>query len=472
MMPRRVPPASVLVVLLVGCPPVTPDDTDPDGSTPDAGDVVLLTNTARGCVRLMDYEGARLRAEVCFDDLLPEQCEGTLPNGWAVCQAFSVIYDRESDPESLIMVYARQAELGEDIKPGGVVAVDLSWPLEARWRIHEVSLPESHSLHDSCLDVHASLGPDGAPAVRTDEAECYTIFPHELAWMPGRELLALSDTTLNRVIWFAPPSEGTVAEVVAVLEPEVVPEALDDRTLNCLEIVEHDDRVMLLNSFKTSQAPEAAGEDLGRIMLWDVTDLEQLEHLWTYPAEGHLAAVHGPSLWETRVGLLLTYAHSGGASNSTDAERGTVGMALGSWDHAPVYLGDLLPSEDQLAEPLGFVRDTKLVHGGLSQMLVLDSGCETPWPMGCERDARLIEVDVVLPDIPGMSGAYSLLHEEQSFVRVPVVRSLMKNDLLFPFEVQHLALEDVGPGLRAFLDQGRDWLPDDGARPDDSGSDR
>ncbi len=46
---------------------------------------------------------------------------------------------------------------------------------------------------------------------------------------------------------------------------------------------------------------------------------------------------------------------------------------------------------------------------------------------------------------------------------------MMKNDLLFPFEVQHLSREDVGPQLRAFLDEGRDWLDDDAAPPDDSG---
>ncbi len=396
-MPHRALLTTALLLVAAGCPPVDPPDSDtepsPDGTT---GDVVILTNTAHGCVRFMDYDGARLRAEVCFDDLVPELCAGTLPNGWAVCQAFTVLYDRESDPEQLLMVFARQADDEEDIRPGGVVAVPLSWPVEPSWRIQEVSLPEDHHLHESCLEIHESFGDDPAPQIHSDAAKCYTIFPHELGWMPGRELLALSDTTLNRVMWFAPPEEGsTVAEAVTLLEPEGLEEAGDDRTLNCLEIVEHEDRVMLLNSFKTSVAPEAAGEDLGRIMFWDVTDLDDIQHLWTFPEVGHLAAPHGPSLWDTRVGLLLTYGHSAGASTATQSEMGSVGMALAHWDHAPVYLGDVLPMEGDLAEPLGFVRDAKLVHGGLNRMLVLDSGCESPFPQGCDRVARLIEMDVV-----------------------------------------------------------------------------
>jgi len=463
----------LIALLLVACPPTPPQDdtsTNPDSDPdPDLDDVVVLTNTAHGCVRFMDYSGAQLRAEVCFDELLPEQCSGTQSNGWAVCQAFSVIYDRQSDPESLIMVFARQAESDEDIRPGGVVAMDLSWPVQPKWRIHEVSLPESHAMHSACLDVHASLGPDGVPDIRSAEGECYTVFPHELAWMPGHELLALSDTTLNRVIWFEPPTEGTVAQATAVLEPERTTEASDDRTLNCLEIIEHDGRALLLNSFKTSTAPEAAGKDVGRLMLWDVTDLDHLQHVWTYPSEGHLAAVHGPSLWETEVGLLLTYAHSSGASTAGISERGTVGMALASWDHPPVYLGDVLPPTDALPEPMGFVRDVKLVRGELERMLVLDSGCETPFPSGCDRTAQLLELDVVLPDLTGMSGAFSELHTDQSFSEVPMERSVMNDGLLFPFEVQHLLAEDVGPGLRSFLDEGREWLSDD-ANPEDSGA--
>jgi len=460
---------ALFALLLVGCPPTPPADDTSTVPTPDPGDVVILTNTAMGCVRFLDYDGARLRAEVCLADVLPEQCDAALPNGWAVCQAFTVLYDPTSDPESLIMVYARQTESDDDTRPGGVVAVDLAWPLEPTWRIHEVSLPESHGLHDDCLDVHATLGPDGAPDIRSDDAECYTVFPHELAWMPDHQQLALSDTTLNRVIWFAPPTEGTVAQATAVLEPEQTEEASQDRTLNCLEIVEHDGRTLLLNSFKTSTAPEAAGEDVGRIMLWDVTDLDAIEHQWTYPSVGHLAAVHGPSLWETDVGLMLTYAHSEGASTVMTPEQGSVGMALASWDHSPVYLGDIVPREGDLTEPVGFVRDVKLVHGGLNRMLVLDSGCETPFPNGCERTARLLEMDVVLPSIPGMTGAFSELHQDQLFLEVPVVRTLMKTDLLFPFEVQHVALDDVGPGLRSFLDEGRAWLSDDAAPPEDSG---
>ncbi len=460
-----------LFLLLLGCPPDPPDDTDTKTEpTPEAGDVVILTNTAHGCVRFLDYNGARLRAEICFDDLLPDQCGGTMDNGWGICQAFSVIYDRETDPESLIMVFARQAEDDDDIRPGGVVALDLSWPLEPTWRVQEVSLPPGHALHETCLSVHEELGDDPAPPVHSEQANCYSIFPHEIGWMPGRELLALSDTTLNRVMWFAPPEDGsTVAEAVAVLEPENRPESEDDRTLNCLEVVEHGDQTFLLNSYKTSVAPEAAGEDIGRLMLWDVTDLDDIQHVWSYPEDGWLAAVHGPSMWETNVGLLLTYAHSGGASTATMDELGTVGVALAHWDHPPVYLGDLMPMEGELAEPMGFVRDVKLVHGGLNRMLVLDSGCETPFPNGCDREARLLEMDVVLPEIPGLGGVFSDMHEDQTFVRTPVVRTLMKNDLLFPFETQHIPLEDVGPGLRSFLNEGRDWLDDDGPPPEDSG---
>ncbi len=314
-------------------------------------------------------------------------------------------------------------------------------------------------MHGACLDVHSSLGPDGSPNVRTAEAECYTIFPHEIAWMPDRRTLALSDTTLNRVIWFEPPTDGTVAQATAVLEPEQTLEASQDRTLNCLEIIEHDGRALMLNSFKTSTAPEAAGKDVGRLMLWDVTDLDDLQHVWSYPADGHLAAVHGPSLWDTDVGLLLTYAHSSGASTANMSERGSVGLALASWDHPPVYLGDVLPPADALPEPMGFVRDAKLVNGELDRMLVLDSGCETPFPSGCSRTAQLLELEVELPEISGLSGAYSELHTELSFSELPMERSVMDDGLLFPFEVQHLEGRDVGPGMRAFLEEGRGRLP-------------
>ncbi len=433
------------------------DTSDDTGPVSTQGDVLILTNTAYGCVRFLDYQTTEQLAEICFSELLPELCDEILPSGWARCQAFSVLYDPVTEPESLIMVFARQGDEPEDLLPGGVVAMDLAWPLEPSWRLHEVDLPASHPRSAECEEVHQRLGPDGIPEMGEGvERECYTVFPHELGWMPGHELLALSDTTLNRVIWFAPPQGDTHGAVTAVLEPEVTSVGVHDRTLNCLELVEHDDRVMLLNSFKTSVAPEAAGLDQGRLMMWDVTDLDAISHLWTYPSQGYLAAVHGPSMWDTPIGPLLTYAHSAGGSDEDRGHYGSVGLALASWDNDPVYLGDILPVETDYADPMGFTRDVKLVSGDLERLLVLDSGCESPGPNGCERDARLLEMDLVLPDIPGLSGAFSAEHEQQVFNRVPVQRHIAEaGDLLFPFEVQQLSAAEVGPGLRAFLDQGQ-----------------
>jgi hypothetical protein len=213
---------------------------------------------------------------------------------------------------------------------------------------------------------------------------------------------------------------------------------------NNVELHEHDGRTYLLVTYKGSDRAVSGNSELGRIMLWDVSDPAAPAQVWAYPPAGYLAASHGGVIRTVYGQEVLLYAHAYGASGDLDApDDGSVGLALMSWDAPPTYLGDLvLPSTDP--SPLGFVRAVDVLDPGPTDggatgtdratLLVTDSGCENQ-EGECNRPVGILEVALdPLPEPPGVTGAFSGDHADQRMIEVREATDPYRDSLKFPFQ--------------------------------------
>jgi len=427
----------------------SPETGDSTTSHPAAGALILRSNSGGGCLDLIDYDSGVTLESLCLGDIIPESCHGLGDDGLARCQAFGVLYDLTPQRERLLLVYARQQAGATEHLPGGVLSLPLSNPLQPEWQLMEMAFPKGHALQQHCENLNEELD-DGLPFdwLNKEHKQCFNAFPHDIALMPDGETIVLTDTSQGRVIWARPPVGDAAAEIIALFDQDL---SLwnDSRAVNCLQLVQDQGHTLMLLSYKAA-SDEESGENDGRITMWDVTDPQLPSLLWAWPTDGVVAAVHNPALWETDQGLLMSYAHSLGASDGENEWAGSMGLAQYSYEGIPEYLADIVLAGGNDGEDMGFVRDVQIVPG-LDKALILDSGCSDPNLASCTLPARMIEVALDIPSPPSLGGGWDPSHDQQSFQPARVIREFNTDNLYYPFDIDLIQAEDQGQGLRSLV---------------------
>ncbi|MCP4805278.1 MAG: hypothetical protein GY884_08005 [Proteobacteria bacterium] len=260
------------------------------------------------------------------------------------------------------------------------------------------------------------------------------------ALKPWGDGWVVADTQNSRVLWVDTPAgpEGTLT-VTAVLDS--THEAWDGFLWsNHVQVIDEGDQRYLLTTFKGGDFPEVADRNTGRIALWDATDPTALEHVWSFPEDGWLAAVHHAERYDD----LLVYSHSLGASHAFDeGDHGTVGLATWNGVEPPTYLADLIMPVGRPA--FGFVREAEVVGDVL---LVTDSGCENPDVVCGIAGGGIVELAVPTDLEPaGLTGAYSPDHAQQAVVQGEVLHTFLFRELDYPYEADLLSWDEVGEPL-------------------------
>lgn len=408
----------MILFVLLAC---RPTDEPPDG------DVLLLVETGRSQLTLIDREDATVRGTQCLHELAPDRCRPTRNSKIAECLPFGVDYAWDGELETLQLTWARR---DEDVSPGlpaHVTGFVPGHPPESIWEIEDLG-----------YDTHLPEYREGA-CVEGDgwSADCQLNMTHVTVPSPDGQTLVMADTLSSRVVWVVP---GDPPQALAVLD-ESHPDWDGFLYANNVQMFEEDGRTWLLTTFKSGAFPEVAPRNTGRITLWDVTDLQEPTLAWSYPPEGFLAAVHHGRLIERGGERYIVYAHSLGASDSYEGENGSVGLARFDLD-GPIYLGDgVLPDHE-----LGFVREVELSPDS-DTLYVVDSGCENPDIEACERAGQLFEVAFPEWADAEVSGAFSADHEQQVFHELELLADDWGVSFSYPFDVDVLLEPDLGPAF-------------------------
>jgi hypothetical protein len=245
----------------------------------------------------------------------------------------------------------------------------------------------------------------------------------------------IADTLNSRVLWLDQPGPGNSTRVLAKLDVGH-PEWEGLRYPNNVQRLEIEGRDHLLTTFKSGDFPEVARDNTGRIVLWDIEDLEDIRRVWRYPEEGFLAAVHHGQVFDTPSGPLLVYAHSAGASEGfVGGLHGSVGLARFNGLEPPTYLADGLADPLEV-EPFGFLREAEILEDGAA-LLVTDSGCENQ-SAACVSDGRVMSFRLPALEPSGTSGAFTATHETQTFVSLENFGHVFAWGMKFPFEADLL----------------------------------
>lgn len=412
----------ILLLVAASCRP------DPDVPT---GDALLLVETGRSQLTLLDRDEYVVRGTQCMFELAPELCRPAKNSKIAECLPFGVDYDYSDGLESLQLTWARRdTDVGSGL-PGYVTSFEPGHPPETVWEIQDLAYEEFLPGYKDGLCVGTEAW----------DPSCHLNMTHVTEPSPDGRYLVLADTLSSRVVWLLP---GDPPQVYAVLDSE---HAAWDGFLyaNNVELFEEEGRTWLLTTFKSGDFQDVASRNTGRIALWDVSDPLQPEHAWSYPPEGFIAAVHHGRILEVDGVRYLVYAHSLGASESYEGFHGSVGIAEFHLD-GPVYLGDGILPEG--LEGFGFVREVELAPEG-DHLYVVDSGCENPDITECTRAGQLFEVDFPDWDAPGQSGAFDAGHNEQTFRTLDVIQEDWGVTFSYPFEVDVILEEDIGPAFEA-----------------------
>lgn len=407
--------SSVLLIVLLSCGrlPEEPTADSCDGPPWPASTMsgqIMIADTGGGKVVLVDRVGGEQEASLCLSSLLPDDCGLLREDGAASCQVFGIT----DDSDGLLVSFSNTSPARA---VSGVMHYD-TLSEEMSWRIDGLRFPLGHPLREACLTKG------------NQEPLCRLRMPHAAKWSPDGELV-IADTLNDRVLLLRPPDTGTgVADVIATLDSSEKDWGAA-RWPNHVQVLSRRHEVYLLVTYKGSDSSVTGNNHAGRIMLWELTDPASPRRVWSYPAEGYLAAVHHAVIQESDPDgeLLMLYAHSFGSSDAFEGETGSIGMAMVTLDGPPVYLGDGLTTTD---EALGFVRSADLIDQGTA-LLVTDSGCEHP-NNRCSRTPRVLELGFILPEPAGLSGAFTPAHSEQRFIDLPLLGHNLGSDLQYPFE--------------------------------------
>ena len=409
-----------MIWLLLACRPT---------EEPVAGDLLLLVETGRSQLTLLDRDQAEVRGTQCLHELAPDLCRPAKNSKIAECLPFGIDYLFDGQLETMQLTWARRDEDIQSGLPGYVTGFEPGHPPQLIWEIEDLA----YETHLPDYREGACLESDGW------SAQCHLNMTHVTEPSPDGQTLVLADTLSSRVVWVLP---GDPPQVYAVLD-STHPEWDGFLYSNNVQLFEEDGRTWLLTTFKSGEFKDVADRNTGRIVLWDVTDPQEPTLEWAYPPEGFLAAVHHGRRVERGGESYLVYAHSLGAADSFEGKNGAVGLAEFSLD-GPVYLGDGILPEG--LEGFGFVREVEL-SPDTDTLYVVDSGCENPDIEDCERAGQLFEVAFPEWEPAGVSGAFDVGHTQQVFRELDMLADDWGVSFSYPFEVDVVLEADQGPIL-------------------------
>ncbi len=165
-------------------------------------------------------------------------------------------------------------------------------------------------------------------------------YPHETVRDPTGPYLIVADAFANTVAWLPDDGSGDFSAPIAFLDPSNNGEPTAQLP-NGLQVFEWDGRALLLTSYRTDDFEEP-GDTNGSIVLWDITDRQNVTKVWRYPETGTVYAPHNPTLHVRDGEWILTYAQPLGYRGDT----GTIGIAVAPDPFTgPAYVMDLVPTD-------------------------------------------------------------------------------------------------------------------------------
>jgi len=367
----------------------------------------------------------------CLSGLVPEECNGE--PGFS-CMLFEVEFDVTEGPGVRLNYTHRNPEVNG--QPSSLIRTGLGPDSPLDFRINRLSF---ESFLPNAYDGICSE--EGV-----DDVRCLLNMAHASSASPDGTLLVFADTRSGRIVIGEPDYDAGLLEVRAVLDDDH-PDWGDMAWVNHVELFEENGYLYMLNSFKGGGSVAETKRNAGQIVLWDLSDLQAIQKVWTYPSEGYLAAPHKATRLEVQGQHLLLYAHSLGSADSFDGPQdGSVGLATFSTSAPPSYLGDWLLNPDD--GHIGFLRDAELLSDG-ETLLMTDSGCES-LNADCHDPGGVFTVDFpALPESPGLVGNFSSNHTAQKFYDLTLRRWDILPKLQFPYEADVVSREQLSPFLTA-----------------------
>jgi hypothetical protein len=392
-----------LLLACLGCAEEAKRDDTPSaedtGLPAQPGPILMVSETATGKLHVLNADLGTVMGAICLTELHPDVCASGTHGLANPCLLFGVEHAVRDGGDVLTLAYTlRDPEL--PYAPGAVAQIVPQHPVEPDWIM--TALHFSAEIQDA--ERFSCEVPEAVP-------KCHLYGAHVAVPHPDGSLM-IADTSNSRLLWVTPPAAGSGSEigtVTAVLSRRQADWGEEEYVNHVQHIVDGDSEWALL-TFKGAAPSGPDSINTGRIVLWDVTDRSNPEHLWSYPTDGYLAAVHQGMVQDTPSGRLLIYAHSLGASNVNADGAGSIGLATFNGSDPPTYLGDGVISGEST---LGFIREVEW-SGLADALLVTDSGCENAG----DECARAGEVrTLTLPDWPeaGLTGGHSATHEQQVF---------------------------------------------------------
>jgi hypothetical protein len=388
----------------------------------------MVSQVADASVLFADFQSGELLGEHCLSELFPEECNGA--PGFT-CMLFEIGFDTLNN-DGVRLSYSHRNPL-VDGQPSSTVRFGISRPARVDYKLERLSFEQylPGAFEGACIE----------PGV--NDVRCRMNMAHVSATTPQGDLLVVADTRSARILFGSPDYARGELAVRAILDSSHV--AWEHMTwVNHIDLFEEEGRLYMLNSFKGGGPVVETQRNAGKIVLWDISDLNAIEQVWAYPEEGRVAAPHKATRIQVAGEDLLLYAHSLGAANNLDGpQNGSLGLARFSIEQTPTYLGDwVLPVEDG---HMGFLRDAELLSDGVT-LLFTDSGCESLNSDCMEPDKIFTARFPALPEPSGLMGNFSSSHEQQVFYELELDRWDILPSVRFPYEadvVPREALSDL-----------------------------
>ena len=425
---QRIALALGLVLSGLGCGDPEPEDSVGDDTGEVAlgeltGDLLMIAQVAEASVLFADYPSGTVVGERCLSELVPEECSG---EPGFTCLLFEIEHVPAAK-DTLSMIYAHRNPEVEG-QPSSLIEVGFNRPAMPDWRLSELNYTPyfEGEFEERC-----------APAEEAEEV-CWLNMAHTSTPVDD-EHLVFADTRSARIVFAKPDRNTGELEVRSLLEKSH-PDWQYLAWVNHLEVFEEQGHRYLLSSFKAGGMVSEGQRNAGRIVLWDITDLDAIQKVWTYPESGYLSAPHKSQRVMVDGESFLIYAHSMGASESFVGENlGSVGIARFSLEDGPTYLGDwrLAPEDGEL----GFLRDVEVLPD--SKLLLTDSGCES-LSDGCQDMGEIVVADwPTLPDPSGLSGSFEPGHVMQTFYELEAQAVDLVPSVRFAYETDFVPRESL-----------------------------
>jgi len=404
-------------------------DTAQSNPQPIEGPLLMAAETTTGELIFQDTTRDRRAGAQCLTEVHPNRCAKGSQDFREPCLMFGAVHEIE-DGEDILTISYTMRDSDVDHAPGAMVRLKPGHPPQIEWIITQLSIPSTLQEREG-IDCEENA----------DEPRCHLYGTHIAVPDPSGEVI-VADTSNSRILWVTPPTDGSeTGEVKAVLS-QSHPDWDGAEFVNHIQRIETEDATWLLATFKGQKERDEESINMGRIMLWDITDRSNPASLWSYPGSGNLAAVHHASMHETPKGALLLYAHSLGNSATASDGAGSVGIAQWNGSDPPIYLADGLLAEEN---ELGFVRSVAW-NDTAGAMLITDSGCEHGEGV-CERDSAIMSTKLPTLDPPSLTGAWTEDGRSQNFLELRRRTLSAPSGLQMPFSSALFDPDNLGPQL-------------------------